>query len=103
MYASHYMFSMTRHIFIVQFDASRSHPLANFGVYFLHSFQLDVDPSIHYSGDPETNYMGEEVDALRGRYIRQLTLVLIQHVPAFWKLALSVFDGKFAKVFDLVP
>lgn len=40
---------------------------------------------------------GEELDALRGRYIRRLTAVLIQHIPAFWKVALSVFSGKFAK------
>ncbi|KAH7568055.1 hypothetical protein JRO89_XS07G0224500 [Xanthoceras sorbifolium] len=40
---------------------------------------------------------GEEVDALRGRYIRRLTAVLIHHIPAFWKIALNVFSGKFAK------
>ncbi|XP_061996218.1 exocyst complex component SEC5A-like [Rosa rugosa] len=40
---------------------------------------------------------GEEVDALRGRYIRRLTAVLTHHIPAFWKVALSVFSGKFAK------
>ncbi|KAH9757553.1 exocyst complex component SEC5A [Citrus sinensis] len=40
---------------------------------------------------------GEEVDAFRGRYIRRLTAVLIHHIPAFWKVALSVFSGKFAK------
>ncbi|KAI3993207.1 hypothetical protein MKX01_009950 [Papaver californicum] len=39
----------------------------------------------------------EEVDALKGRYIRRLTSVLIHHIPAFWKTALSVFSGKFAK------
>ena len=39
-----------------------------------------------------------ELDALRGRYIRQLTAVLIHHIPAFWKAALSVSSGKFAKV-----
>ncbi|XP_043687614.1 exocyst complex component SEC5A-like isoform X2 [Telopea speciosissima] len=39
----------------------------------------------------------EEVDGLRGRYIRRLTMVLIYHIPAFWKVALSVFSGKFAK------
>ncbi|XP_062098823.1 exocyst complex component SEC5A-like [Humulus lupulus] len=38
-----------------------------------------------------------EVDALRGRYIRRLTAVLIHHIPVFWKIALSVFSGKFAK------
>ncbi|KAJ4824452.1 Exocyst complex component S5B [Turnera subulata] len=40
---------------------------------------------------------GEEVDALRGKYIRRLTAVLTHHIPAFWKVALSVFSGKFAK------
>ncbi|KAK7270381.1 hypothetical protein RIF29_23471 [Crotalaria pallida] len=40
---------------------------------------------------------GEEVDGLRGRYIRRLTAVIIHHVPSFWKVALSVFSGKFAK------
>lgn len=39
----------------------------------------------------------EELDALRGRYIRQLTAVLIHHIPVFWKVALSVSSGKFAK------
>uniref|UniRef100_K3Y4U0 Exocyst complex component SEC5 n=1 Tax=Setaria italica TaxID=4555 RepID=K3Y4U0_SETIT len=44
-----------------------------------------------------TNFMAEEADGLRASYIRRLTSVLIQHVPAFWRLALSVFSGKFAK------
>lgn len=48
------------------------------------------------------NLMGEEVDALRGRYIRRLTSVLGHHIPAFWKVALSVFSGKFAKVFYII-
>lgn len=39
----------------------------------------------------------DEVDALRGRYIRQLTAVLVHHVPLFWKVALSVSTGKFVK------
>lgn len=50
-------------------------------------------------GDPQPHGLtGEEVDALRGRYIHRLTAVLIHHVPAFWKVALSVSTGKFAKV-----
>ncbi|KAG2698595.1 hypothetical protein I3760_07G158100 [Carya illinoinensis] len=44
------------------------------------------------------DFASEEVDALRGRYIRRLTAVLTHHIPAFWKVALSVFSGKFAKV-----
>ncbi|XP_023748778.1 exocyst complex component SEC5A isoform X2 [Lactuca sativa] len=39
----------------------------------------------------------EELDALRGRYIRRLTAVIIHHIPAFWKVAISVSNGKFAK------
>ncbi|ONK55243.1 uncharacterized protein A4U43_UnF5970 [Asparagus officinalis] len=75
--------------------------LAHLAIAKFHSSYItcfDVDSSIRDSGDFETDFMGEEVDALRGRYIRQLTAVLIQHVPAFWRLALSVFSGKFAKV-----
>ncbi|GLJ54776.1 hypothetical protein SUGI_1176620 [Cryptomeria japonica] len=41
---------------------------------------------------------GEEADALRGRLIRRLTAVIVHHVPTFWRLALSIFSGKFAKV-----
>lgn len=41
---------------------------------------------------------GEEADALRGRLIRRLTSVIVHHVPTFWRLALSIFNGKFAKV-----
>ncbi|GAB2209630.1 hypothetical protein Drorol1_Dr00026850 [Drosera rotundifolia] len=39
----------------------------------------------------------EEFDTLREKYIRRLTAVLVHHIPAFWKVALSVFSGKFAK------
>ncbi|XP_073122189.1 exocyst complex component SEC5A-like [Henckelia pumila] len=52
----------------------------------------------HLTGDlypVETT--GEELNALRGRYIGQLTAVLVHHVPVFWKVALSVSSGKFAK------
>ncbi|GMP46422.1 hypothetical protein CsSME_00014589 [Camellia sinensis var. sinensis] len=49
-------------------------------------------------GDSQpVDFTGAEVDALRGRYIRRLTAVLIHHIPAFWKVALSVSSGKFAK------
>lgn len=49
--------------------------------------------------DPHTtSLMGEEADTLRASYIRRLAAVLLQHIPAFWRLALSVFSGKFAKV-----
>ncbi|XP_073393332.1 exocyst complex component SEC5B isoform X2 [Physcomitrium patens] len=37
-----------------------------------------------------------ESDALLGRFIRRLTLVVVHHVPLFWRLALSIVTGKFA-------
>jgi exocyst complex component 2 len=67
--------------------------------------QSDVDNSRNLGNtnlpvdSQPVDFAGEEVDALRGRYIRRLTAVLIHHVPAFWKVALSVSSGKFAKVF----
>ncbi|KAG5534394.1 hypothetical protein RHGRI_022499 [Rhododendron griersonianum] len=63
----------------------------------------DVDYSLtpensHLLGDSEpVDFNGAEIDALRGKYIRRLTAVLIHHIPAFWKVALSVSSGKFAK------
>eukprot|EP00262_Sarcandra_glabra_P004234 TRINITY_DN1519_c1_g1_i1.p1 TRINITY_DN1519_c1_g1~~TRINITY_DN1519_c1_g1_i1.p1 ORF type:complete len:1120 (-),score=233.19 TRINITY_DN1519_c1_g1_i1:257-3616(-) len=59
-------------------------------------FLLLGDTSLPVDSQP-VDMTDEEVDALRGRYIRRLTAVLIHHIPAFWKLALSVFSGKFAK------
>lgn len=44
---------------------------------------------------------GNESDALLGRLIRRLTAVIVTHLPTFWRLALSIFNGKFAKVLDL--
>ncbi|XP_024959681.1 exocyst complex component SEC5A-like isoform X3 [Cynara cardunculus var. scolymus] len=63
----------------------------------------DVDCSLRYPSnlfvDTQTSDSGsDELDALRGRYIRRLTAVLIHHIPSFWKVALSVSSGKFAKV-----
>ncbi|KAH8515685.1 hypothetical protein H0E87_004218 [Populus deltoides] len=63
----------------------------------------DVDHSLTMGNIPPpvdsqpVDLSGEEVDALRGKYIRRLTAVLTHHIPAFWKVALSVFSGKFAK------
>ncbi|MCD9646407.1 Exocyst complex component S5A [Datura stramonium] len=49
-------------------------------------------------GDLELLEMtGEQADAFRGKYIRRLTAVVVHHVPAFWKVSVSVFSGKFAK------
>ena len=68
--------------------------------------QGDVDISAHMNNsltvDPQPRDSGaEELDALRGRYIRRLTAVLVHHIPAFWKVALSVSSGKFAKVITI--
>lgn len=61
--------------------------------------QSDVSNDIPLQVDSQAiELTGEEVDTLRGKYIRRLTAVLIHHIPAFWKVALSVFSGKFAKV-----
>ncbi|XP_021283589.1 exocyst complex component SEC5A-like [Herrania umbratica] len=58
--------------------------------YSLGNIQLPIDLQ-------SVDLTGGEVDVLRGRYIRRLTAVLVHHIPAFWKVALSVFSGKFAK------
>ncbi|VVA95532.1 unnamed protein product [Arabis nemorensis] len=42
-------------------------------------------------------FPSEEIDALKGRYIKRLTAVLVHHIPVFWKTAISIFTGKFAK------
>ncbi|KAF8024928.1 hypothetical protein BT93_F1927 [Corymbia citriodora subsp. variegata] len=56
------------------------------------------DDNINMLVDAESpDFAGEEVDALRGKYVHRLTSVIVYHVPAFWKVALSVFSGKFAK------
>lgn len=67
---------------------------------------LDQSSDVHHSsavnshlpvGVEPVEVNSEEVDALRARYIQRLTAVLIHHIPVFWKTALSVFSGKFAK------
>lgn len=59
---------------------------------------LDVNGNLDLVGDLQSvELTGEEVDAARRKYIQNLTAVLIHHIPAFWKIALSVFSGKFAK------
>ncbi|CAH8391164.1 unnamed protein product [Eruca vesicaria subsp. sativa] len=48
--------------------------------------------------DPQSlEFPSEEIDALKGRYIKRLTAVLVHHIPLFWKTAISVFSGKFVK------
>ncbi|KAH0695263.1 hypothetical protein KY285_022360 [Solanum tuberosum] len=68
---------------------------------------LNNTPDADYSDSIENTYLtgdsqqveftGEKVDALRGSYIRRLTAVIIYHVPAFWRVAVAVLSGKFAK------
>ncbi|KAI4366828.1 hypothetical protein MLD38_022645 [Melastoma candidum] len=61
---------------------------------------LDASSSgnVHISMDSLSfDLSGEEFDALRGKYIHRLTTVMVHHVPAFWKVAVSIFSGKFAK------
>ncbi|CAA0812908.1 Exocyst complex component SEC5A [Striga hermonthica] len=56
------------------------------------------DVSSHLPGDLlPAEIFREELDALWGGYIAQLTGVLVHSVPVFWKVALSVSSGKFAK------
>ncbi|ESQ34678.1 hypothetical protein EUTSA_v10006745mg [Eutrema salsugineum] len=64
--------------------------------------QLSDDTSIMEDNQvqvdlPPVESAGKDNDALRGRYIKRLTAVIVYHLPAFWKTALSVFSGKFAK------
>ncbi|KAL5714951.1 Exocyst complex component S5A [Ranunculus cassubicifolius] len=67
-------------------------------------FDYSLTGDSNFLGDTQPGDLnGEEVDALRGRYIRRLTSVLIHHIPAFWKVALSVFSGKFAKSSQVAP
>ncbi|XP_042416206.1 exocyst complex component SEC5B-like [Zingiber officinale] len=59
---------------------------------------LDSEVSLDDSSELESHLLGEEMDTLRGRYIHMLNSVLIHHIPSFWRLSISVFSGKFAKV-----
>lgn len=68
-------------------------------------FQSDVDFSLLLGDNEkegkEVSFMdtsSNESDALIGRFIRRLTMVVVHHVPLFWNLALSVFTGKFLAV-----
>lgn len=69
-------------------------------VYFLQgAFDMPMDDLLISNSQPKDSG-SEELDALRGRYIRRLTAVIVHHIPAFWKVALSVSSGKFAKVIN---
>ncbi|CAN6444955.1 unnamed protein product [Victoria cruziana] len=72
----------------LQHDPNKSSPV---------NLSVLLGPNIASLDGPPVELAGEEVDALRGRYIRNLTAVIIHHIPAFWRLAISVFHGKFAK------
>lgn len=40
----------------------------------------------------------KQSDVLFTRLIRRLTMVVMQQVPPFWRLAVAIFNGKFTKV-----
>lgn len=40
-----------------------------------------------------------EPNALLSLLIRRLTAIIVTHLPSFWGLAISVFNGSFYKVF----
>ena len=66
-------------------------------------YQPDANGNIDLAGESQyPELTGEEVDALKKKYIQKLTAVLINYLPAFWKIALSVFNGKFAKVHPIL-
>lgn len=73
-------------------------------VYYF-KFQSDVDLNILFGEQDKElgeghlkESIGEESDALLGRLIHRLTVIFVQHVPSFWRLALLIFSGKFVKV-----
>lgn len=67
--------------------------------FYFSCYQPDANGNLDLAGDSQSMELtGEEVDALKRKYIQKLTSVLIHYLPAFWKIALSVFSGKFAKV-----
>ncbi|KAK9757410.1 hypothetical protein RND81_01G161000 [Saponaria officinalis] len=62
------------------------------------SYPADANGDLHLGGDCQSvELTSEEIDALKRKYIHKLSAVLIHYIPAFWKIALSVFSGKFAK------
>ncbi|GMH01031.1 hypothetical protein Nepgr_002870 [Nepenthes gracilis] len=62
------------------------------------SQSVDVNGNTHLVVEVDIEEStGKEVDAIREKYICQLTAVLIHHIPVFWKVAVSVLNGKFAK------
>lgn len=69
----------------------------------IYYYQEDGDSTLQHANNllvdsQQSDLSCVELDALRGRYIRRLTAVIIHHIPALWKVALSVSSGKFAKV-----
>ncbi|GAB4845139.1 Exocyst complex component S5A [Ancistrocladus abbreviatus] len=59
---------------------------------------LDANGNAHVAVDSHPEALaGEEFDTLREKYICRLTAILVHHIPPFWKVAVSVFSGKFAK------
>lgn len=102
--------SVSAFLFVVQLGKCLVIPLMSFTWYSWLFFSLmwhlsiwfaslEVDSVDSFQDDQlSSNFMAEEADSLKATYIRKLNVVLIQHVPAFWRLALYLFSRKLAKV-----
>ena len=73
--------------------------------------QSDLDYYLNFDeqerGSPNKgieNLMTQQSDTLISRLIHRLTIVLVQYLPSFWRLATAIFNGKFGKVCeDILP
>jgi exocyst complex component 2 len=50
------------------------------------------------SRDQREKLVTEQSDVLLSKLIHRLTIVLVQYLPSFWRLAMGIFNGKFGKV-----
>ena len=70
------------------------------------SFQYNLDYSMNFdeqgqqSCDEKEKLVTEQSDLLLSRLIHRLTIVLVQYLPSFWRLATTIFNGKFGKVYE---
>lgn len=71
---------------------------------FQFPFQANVGYSMSFEeqgkesrGEREKLVTGQS-DVLLSKLIHRLTIVLVQYVPSFWRLAMGIFNGKFGKV-----
>lgn len=94
----HFYFSYNFQIFFSKYQI-----LDYLYIWYINVFhhQLDIDPlNPADSENPvDTVYINSTAeDALREKYLRKLTNVILHHLPCFWRSTLSIFSGKFAKV-----